>query len=50
VLAGLEGVVVRKKNNLQIVLTLEQIMKSVAIEVDARELESVSAEPKLALA
>jgi transcription antitermination factor NusG len=42
VLAGLEGVIVRKKNNLHIVLSLDQIMQSVAIEVDASELEPVS--------
>lgn len=48
VLAGLEGVVVRKKNDLHIVLTLDQIMRSVAIEVDASELEPISREPKWA--
>ncbi len=41
VLAGLEGVIVRKKNNLNIVLTLDRIMQSIAIEVDAAELEPV---------
>jgi transcription antitermination factor NusG len=45
VLQGLEGVILRKKNNLQIVLSLDQIMQSVAIEVDARELELVSRGP-----
>lgn len=39
---GLEGVIVRKKNNLHIVLTLDQIMRSVAIEVNAEELEPLS--------
>ena len=39
---GLEGVIVRKKNNLHIVLTLDQIMRSVAIEVSAEELELLS--------
>lgn len=38
-LAGLEGIIVRRKSNLHIVLTLDQIMQSVAIEVDANELE-----------
>lgn len=42
ILAGLEGVIVRKKNNLNIVLTLDRIMRSVAIEVDASELEPLS--------
>lgn len=41
VLAGLEGVIVRRKKNLQIVLTLDQIMRSIAIEVDTDELEPV---------
>ncbi|MFP5208211.1 MAG: UpxY family transcription antiterminator [Acidobacteriota bacterium] len=41
VLAGLEGIIVRKKNNLRIVLSLDQIMQSFAIEVDAAELEPI---------
>lgn len=41
-LAGLEGVIVRKKKNLQIVMSLDQIMRSVAIEVEAGELEPLS--------
>jgi transcription antitermination factor NusG len=41
-LAGMEGVVVRKKNNLRVVLTLDLILQSVAVEVDGDELESVS--------
>jgi transcription antitermination factor NusG len=45
VLQGLEGVILRKKNSLQIVLSLDQIMQSIAIEVDARELELVTREP-----
>lgn len=42
VLAGLEGVIVRRKSNLQIVLNLDRIMRSVAVEVCANELEPVS--------
>ncbi len=38
-LAGLEGVLLRKKNGLRVVLTLDQIMQSVAVEVDADDLE-----------
>ncbi len=38
-LAGLEGIVLRKKNRLRVVLTVELIMKSVAVEVDGSELE-----------
>lgn len=41
-LAGLEGVIVHKKKNLQIVMSLDQIMRSVAIEVEADELEPLS--------
>ena len=32
-LAGMEGVVVRKKNGFRVVLTLEHIMQSIAVEV-----------------
>jgi transcription antitermination factor NusG len=38
-LAGMEGVVVRRKNGLRVVLTMDLIMQSVAVEVDATELE-----------
>jgi transcription antitermination factor NusG len=38
-LAGMEGVVVRKKNSLRVVLTMDLIMQSVAVEVDGEELE-----------
>jgi transcription antitermination factor NusG len=40
-LAGMEGVLIRKKNNLRVVLTLDMIMQSVAVEVDAGDLEPV---------
>lgn len=42
-LAGMEGVVVRKKNNLRVVLTLDLLQQSVAVEVDGEELERVRA-------
>ncbi len=42
-LAGMVGVLARKKNSLRVVLTLELIMRSVAVEVDAGELERVRA-------
>ena len=42
-LAGMVGVLARKKNSLRVVLTLELIMRSVAVEVDADELERVRA-------
>jgi transcription antitermination factor NusG len=38
-LAGLEGVVVRKTGGLRVVLTLQKIMKSVAVEVEESDLE-----------
>jgi transcription antitermination factor NusG len=38
-LAGLEGVVVRNKNSCRVVLTLEHIMRSFAVEVDMEDLE-----------
>jgi transcription antitermination factor NusG len=38
---GLEGVLVRKKNDFRVVLTLDTIMRSIAVEVDAEELEPV---------
>ena len=37
--AGMEGVVVRVKNSLRVVLTMDLIMRSMAVEVDGRELE-----------
>lgn len=40
--ANMEGVVVRRKGSCRIVLTLEQIMQSVAIEVDEKDLECVA--------
>ena len=38
-LAGMEGVVVRQKNSLRVVLTVDLIMQSIAVEVDKEELE-----------
>jgi transcription antitermination factor NusG len=38
-LAGMTGIVVRKKNGLRFILSLDLIMKSVAVEVDAADLE-----------
>ncbi|MGD0546722.1 MAG: UpxY family transcription antiterminator [Terracidiphilus sp.] len=40
-LAGMEGVVVRKKNSLRVVLTMDLILQSVAVEVDGSELETL---------
>lgn len=43
--AGMSGVVARKKSSLRVVLTLEQIMQSVAIEVDEDQVEIFGEEP-----
>jgi hypothetical protein len=40
----MEGVVVRKKNGFRVVLTLEHIMQSIAVEVAAEDLEPMPAE------
>jgi transcription antitermination factor NusG len=40
-MAGVEGILVRKKNEFRFVLTLDAIMRSVAVEVDANDLEPV---------
>jgi transcription antitermination factor NusG len=46
-MAGVEGILVRKKNECRFVITLEAIMRSVAVEVDADDLELVE-QPALA--
>ena len=38
-MAGMEGVLVRKKNNFRVVIALDVILQSVAVEVDAEDLE-----------
>ena len=38
-LAGTEGILVRKKEKLRVVLSIDLIMRSVAVEVDAEDLE-----------
>lgn len=43
-LAGMEGIVVRRKSGLRVVLTIDLIQQSVAVEVDATELELLGAE------
>jgi transcription antitermination factor NusG len=40
-MAGVEGILVRRKNETRFVLTLEAIMRSVSVEVDAGDLEPV---------
>jgi len=40
-LQGLEGILARKKNVLRFVVSLDLIMRSVAVEIDEAELEPV---------
>ena len=42
-LAGMQGVLVRKKSNLRVVLTVEAISSSVSAEVDEADLEPLDA-------
>ncbi len=41
-LAGVEGILVRKKNRTRLVLSIEMLMKSVAVEIDAWMVERIS--------
>ena len=41
-LAGFEGIVVRKKNSLRVVLAVEHIMQSYSVEVARDDLEPLS--------
>ncbi|HEY6351019.1 MAG TPA: UpxY family transcription antiterminator [Candidatus Angelobacter sp.] len=43
-MAGMEGVLVRKKGSCRIVVTLELLMQSVAVEVDMADLEPAQAQ------
>jgi transcription antitermination factor NusG len=44
-LAGLQGVLLRKSSNLRVVLTVDQIMRSISAEVDASEVEPADPNP-----
>jgi transcription antitermination factor NusG len=48
-LTGVEGIVIRKKNGLRVVLTLSLLMQSIAVEVDGDDVEVVSASSSLTL-
>jgi hypothetical protein len=41
-MAGMQGVLVRRKSNFRVVLALDVIMRCVAVEVDADDLEPAS--------
>jgi transcription antitermination factor NusG len=43
-LGGMEGIVVRKRNGLRVVLTLEYIQRSIAVEVAAEDLEPLGSD------
>jgi hypothetical protein len=40
-MTGMEGVLVRKKSDCRVVISLDAIMQCVAVEVDANDLEPV---------
>jgi transcription antitermination factor NusG len=40
--AGLEGVLVRRKNKIRVVVSIDSIQRSMAVEVDASEIELAS--------
>lgn len=42
---GMEGILIRKKNELRVVLSLDLIRRSVAVEVDAGDIEPVRSRP-----
>jgi len=41
-LAGLEGIVLRRRNNFRVVLSLELIQRSIAVDVDAAEVRPIA--------
>ena len=47
-LAGMEGIVLRKKNSCRVVLTLEHIQRSIAVEVDGGDLEPLECDKQAA--
>src|ERR1700722_6911714 len=44
-LQGMTGIVVRQKNSTRVILTVDLIMKSISVEVDGQDLESVGPDP-----
>jgi len=44
-MAGVEGILVRKKNEFRMVLTLDVIMRSMSVEVNADDLELIESQP-----
>ncbi len=50
VMQGMEGILVRKKNELRLVVTLELIQRSVAVELDCDDVEPVPCRPPMTFA
>jgi transcription antitermination factor NusG len=40
-LAGIEGILVRKKERFRLVVSIDLIMRSIAVEVDAADVEPI---------
>jgi transcription antitermination factor NusG len=40
-LEGMTGIVIRQKNNVRVILSIDLIMKSISVEIDANDLEVV---------
>lgn len=49
VMAGMEGILLRKRSDLRVVLTLQMIMKSIKVEVEMDEIEPVDPASHLCL-
>jgi hypothetical protein len=41
-MAGIEGILSRKKDRCRVVISIEALMRSIAVEVDASDLEMIS--------
>lgn len=48
-LEGVEGILTRKKNLYRLVLSVEMLAQSVAVEIDALDVEAVSARPVISM-
>lgn len=45
VMKGVEGILLRKKNDLRVILSLNMIMRSIAVEIDAADVEPADGTP-----
>jgi transcription antitermination factor NusG len=48
-MAGMEGVLLRKKNDFRVILTLQMIRKSIKVEVGLHEIEPIGSVPPLSM-